>query len=374
LSSGNIYVLSTDELRAPKLVRKLDGSEIREKFGLTYPHTSHCLADGNVMISYMGDGNEDGKGEYLLLNSEKNFDFADKATWTVGKVPRYGYDFWYQPRCNVMISSEWGSPNAFKKGFDPSQVPTHYGHKLYVWDWKKHEQIQEIDLGPEGLIPLELRFHHKPDSPHGFVGAALSSSVFHFFLDEASGKWKAEKVIQVDPVALDGWALPHCPGLITDILLSLDDKYLYFANWLHGDVRQYDVSDPTKPKLTGQVFVGGVFQEGSPFKPTDPKVVPPKNPAPKGVKLQAGPQMLQLSLDGKRLYVTNSLFSPWDKQFYPELLEKGSQAYRFICDTDNGGMKLDETFVVDFGKEPNGPAMAHEMRYPGGDCTSDIWI
>lgn len=34
----------------------------------------------------------------------------------------------------------------------------------------------------------------------------------------------------------------------------------------------------------------------------------------KGQKLRGGPQMLQLSLDGKRLYVTNSLFSPWDKQ------------------------------------------------------------
>jgi 56kDa selenium binding protein (SBP56) len=27
--------------------------------------------------------------------------------------------------------------------------------------------------------------------------------------------------------------------------------------------------------------------------------------------------MIQLSLDGKRLYVTTSLFSVWDKQFYP---------------------------------------------------------
>ena len=25
------------------------------------------------------------------------------------------------------------------------------------------------------------------------------------------------------------------------------------------------------------------------------------------------------------------------------------------------------------GKEPNGPVLAHEIRYPGGDCTSDIW-
>lgn len=34
----------------------------------------------------------------------------------------YGYDFWYQPRFDVVISSEFGSPNAFKQGFDPSIV------------------------------------------------------------------------------------------------------------------------------------------------------------------------------------------------------------------------------------------------------------
>lgn len=42
-----------------------------------------------------------------------------------------------------------------------------------------------------------------------------------------------------------------------------------------------------------------------------------KQPDPvfvKGKRLQGGPQMMQLSLDGKRLYVTSSLYSPWDKQ------------------------------------------------------------
>ena len=38
------------------------------------------------------------------------------------------------------------------------------------------------------------------------------------------------------------------------------------------------------------------------------------------------------------------------------------------------GMKVNEDFFVDFGTEPAGPARAHEMRYPGGDVTSDIWI
>ena len=43
-----------------------------------------------------------------------------------------------------------------------------------------------------------------------------------------------------------------------------------------------------------------------------------------GHELHGGPQMLQLSLDGKRLYVTNSLFGPWDRQFYPDMVAKGS--------------------------------------------------
>lgn len=41
--------------------------------------------------------------------------------------------------------------------------------------------------------------------------------------------------------------------MITDILLSLDDRFLYFSNWLHGDIRQYDISNPQKPRLAGQV-------------------------------------------------------------------------------------------------------------------------
>ena len=37
----------------------------------------------------------------------------------------------------------------------------------------------------------------------------------------------------------------------------MDDKHLFFSNWLHGDIRQYDISDPSNPRLTGQIFLGG---------------------------------------------------------------------------------------------------------------------
>ena len=44
------------------------------------------------------------------------------------------------------------------------------------------------------------------------------------------------------------------------------------------------------------------------------------------------------------------------------------------CDPDNGGMSINPNFMVNFGNEPNGPSRCHETRYPGGDCTSDIWL
>jgi len=198
----------------------------------------------------------------------------------------------------------------------------------------------------------------------------LSSTIIRYYLDGET--WKADKVIAVEPKEVEGWALPSMPGLITDLLVSLDDKYLYFSNWLHGDIRQYDITNTAEPKLVGQIFVGGSIRKGGPVKVKGGGEV--ELPTVKGHTLLGGPQMIQLSLDGKRLYVTNSLFSSWDQQFYPDMANKGSHLLQIDVDTEKGGLKLNENFFVDFGTEPEGPALAHEIRYPGGDCTSDIWL
>ena len=40
------------------------------------------------------------------------------GVWTTGeKRAKFGYDFWYQPHWDVMLSSEWGAPKSFKMGF-----------------------------------------------------------------------------------------------------------------------------------------------------------------------------------------------------------------------------------------------------------------
>jgi selenium-binding protein 1 len=353
MRSGRIHILDTAEERAPRIHKVIEPEEIIEKTDLSAPHTVHCLPD-RVMISMLGDGEGNGPGGFLVLDE----DFEVAGRWEENaEGMRYNYDFWYQPRHNVMVSSEWGAPNTFNAGFDPKDVAEgKYGRQLHFWDWEKHQIAQSFDLGEEGMIPLEVRFQHDPDSTHGFVGAALSSNMFHWHKE--NGHWEVEKVIDVPAEEVEGWPMP-LPGLITDLLLSMDDRFLYFSNWLHGDLRQYDVSDPSNPRLTGQVWVGGLLGRAQEVA---------------GRRLEGGPQMLQLSLDGKRLYVTNSLYSSWDNQFYPRLAERGSYLLQIDCDPENGGMEVNEDFYVDFGREPAGPARAHEMRYPGGDATSDIWI
>ncbi|RXI00575.1 hypothetical protein DVH24_000809 [Malus domestica] len=340
--SGRIYVIDTKtNPKAPSLHKVVDPADIVQKTGLAYPHTSHCLASGDLLVSCLGDkdGNAVGNG-FLLLDSEFNV----KGRWEKpGHSPLFGYDFWYQPRHKTMISTSWGAPAAFTKGFNPQHVSDGlYGRHLHI------------------------RFLHDPSKDTGFVGCALTSNMVRFFKTD-DGSWSHEVAISVKPLKVQNWILPEMPGLITDFLISLDDRFLYFVNWLHGDVRQYNIEDPKNPKLTGQIWVGGLIQKGCPVvaEAEDGTTKQFDVPEIQGKKLRGGPQMIQLSLDGKRLYVTNSLFSTWDRQFYPDLLEKGSHMLQLDVNTEKGGLALNPNFFVDFGAEPDGPSLAHEMRYPG---------
>ena len=140
------------------------------------------------------------------------------------------------------------------------------------------------------------------------------------------------------------------PPLVTDINLSLDDRFLYVSCWGTGEMLQYDVSDPFHPKKTGSVHIGGIVrQTPHPAKPDQP--------------LRGGPQMVEVSRDGKRVYFTNSLYAAWDEQFYPEgvgswmaKLDAGSQ----------GGIGFDERFFVQAADY-----RVHQVRLEGGDSSSD---
>jgi adenylate cyclase len=137
--------------------------------------------------------------------------------------------------------------------------------------------------------------------------------------------------------------------LVTDIDLSMDDRFLYVACWGTGEMRQYDVTDPRKPKLAGSVHVGGIAR---------------RTPHPSGKVYAGGPQMVEISRDGKRVYWTNSLYSTWDNQFYPD----GVRGAEVMANASpSGGIELAKDYWVSF---PDG-YRAHQIRLEGGDCSTD---
>lgn len=119
------------------------------------------------------------------------------------------------------------------------------------------------------------------------------------------------------------------PPLITDIDLSVDDRWLYVSAWGTGDLLQYDVRDPLRPSLTASVRLGGIAGRGT-------------HPAEPDVPLSGGSQMVELSRDGRRVYVTNSLYAAWDEQFYPEGIDPWM--IKLDADTSGGGLGVDGGF------------------------------
>ncbi len=82
----------------------------------------------------------------------------------------------------------------------------------------------------------------------------------------ADDRWKASIVVDQPWLKVEGWMLPEVPPLITDILLSMDDRFLYFVNWLRGDLVQYDVRDPSRPRFVSRLWLGGVAHPGTSVK------------------------------------------------------------------------------------------------------------
>ena len=64
------------------------------------------------------------------------------------------------------------------------------------------------------------------------------------------------------------------------------------------------------------------------------------------------------------MYVTNSLYTPWDAQFYPD----GIRGWIAKIDAaPEGGMAADRRFLV----ELEGGLVPHQVRLQGGDASSD---
>ena len=240
-----------------------------------------------------------------------------------------------------------------------------YGHALHFWDLAEGRHLQTVDLGAQHQMVLELRPSHDPEATWGFVGVVvstedLSASIWRWHRD--GDTWTADKVITIPAEPTDPELLPPAlqpfgavPPLVTDINLSVDDRMLYVSCWGTGELKQYDVSDPAHPREVGSVRLGGIVGRVA-------------HPAAPDERLAGGPQMVEVSRDGRRVYITNSLYGAWDDQFYPH----GVGAWMAKIDADPaGGMSVDERFFP-HGDDFRG-LRAHQVRLQGGDASSDSY-
>jgi selenium-binding protein 1 len=364
--SSRTYVLDTKpDPRNPQVVREITAEELASKAGYSRPHTLHC-GPGGIFLSALGGANgNDGPGGVALIDHD-TFDVV--GAWEHDRGEQFfAYDVWWHLNHDTVITSEWGTPSMIEKGLNPEDLlGRRFGHHLNFWSMSDRKLTQRIDLGDQHQMVLELRPAHDPAKAWGFVGVAisvedLSASVFFWHRD--GDRWAATKVITIPAEPTDPDLLPPAlkpfgavPPLISDIDLSVDDRWLYVSCWGTGELKQYNVSDPTSPRETGSVRLGGIVGRAA-------------HPAAPDQPLGGGPQMVEVSRDGQRVYVTNSLYAAWDDIFYPDGV--GAWMAKLDANLDGGGLAADPGFF------PNGQDFrglrVHQTRLQGGDASSDSY-
>jgi selenium-binding protein 1 len=361
LRSSRIYIIDTkpDPAR-PSIAKIIEPDQLIKQSGYSRPHTVHCGPDA-IYISALGSSkNGSGPGGVFMLD---HFNFEVLGPWEKDRGAQHlAYDFWWHLTEDTMITSEWGVPSQFENGLNfEDLINGRYGRNLHFWDLRRRKNIQTINLGEEYQLVFELRPAHEPNKTYGFAMAVislkdLSSSIWTWFRE--NGRWQVRKIIEIPAQPADPDQLPPplkgfkaVPPLVTDIDLDLNDRFLYVSCWGTGELHQYDVSDPFQPKLTGKVEIGGIVRR---------KAHPKTNGAVSG-----GPQMVEISRDGKRVYFTNSLYWAVDDQFYPDGM-KGWMAKLNVG--PQGGISFDERFFIDFGE-----TRTHQVRLEGGDASTDTF-
>ncbi len=338
----------------------IEPEEVLRKTGYSRPH--RALRSRGLYISTLGgagaDGTEGPPGVFLM--DCESFEVLGK--WEIERGPqKLHYDFWWNLPRDYMVSSEWGLPPQFEGGIVAEDLlANRYGHQLHFWDLRGRRHVQSIDLGANHQMALEVRPAHEPTREYGFVGVVvdttnLEASIWTWWRE--GGKFQAKKTAVIPPEPADASLLPPLlkgfgavPPLVSDIDLSLDDRFLYVACWGTGELRQYEVSDPMNPRLAGSVHVGGIARR-TPHSERN------------GFRRRTADDRDQPRRQA-RLFHQLAL-QPLGR---PVLSRRRRPGGRLMCHVGaDGGLTLDPGFLVDFGNDYG----AHQIRLQGGDCSTD---
>jgi selenium-binding protein 1 len=298
LFTSRIWILNVAADPAkPRVETVLD--DIPARSGLSGPHTYYALP-GRMLISFLGSAEGGIPAGLAEFTNDGRF---IRALPNPSDAP-YGYDVAVKPDLDRMVTSSFTPLRNYKKPLAEMDLKD-FGSEMVVWDFRARKPLQ---VGKAGAAPLEVRWSLKPGANHGFTNCALDDSIW-LFRAKDDGPYEFKKVASTGK-------------LPADLRQSPDDRFLYVSCFMSNEIQQWDVTDPDQPKLTSTVVPG------------------------------VQPNMMHVTGDGKRMYVTNSLLSTLDhaRRFYVRLVHIGPD-----------GMKLDPFFHVDLNALPTGPARGHDM-------------
>jgi methanethiol oxidase len=296
--SNRIFIYEVGEdPRQPRLIRTVDLAPT----GFTGPHSVFAVPEG-VMIAMLGNAHGSGPAGLVLLNDDG--DFVESYPRGGESAPTYMYDMGVKLGMNRMVTSSFAHPeHAATHVPEPHEV----GNEVIVWDWEAKKVLQVVELD---AAPLGVRWLHAPEARGGFINAAFGNSLWYWSDDDGDGQLRFERVLTFPDNSVP-----------IDLRISPDDRSLYLSLWGAGKVQRYDISNPRTPELRAEADV-------------------------------QQPNMLKLSPDGQRLYVTNSLLRTMDGE-----IDFGA----FLFQVGDGGLRPENGFAPDFKGLPGGLAGPHDM-------------
>lgn len=269
LFSNRIHVFDIDSEGSTMTLSAVNEDLVGDS-GYVAPHGVMAM-HGMVLAPMIGAANDATQPGGIVEIDDRTGEFVDyfgpgpeRDPSDAG--PTYMYDFAMSPDAELAISTTFGSPGQCAPGIDPACL----GDEVAVWDVHHQEVIQTFNLG-DNSGALEVRFIREQGVRRAFINAPGTNAVWLADDDDGDGVFDFEQVLGPD----DGLELP------VDMLLSYDGASLYVTNWFGNTVQRYDISDPFNPALRATASV-------------------------------PHPNMLRLSRDNSRLYISNSLLTPWD--------------------------------------------------------------
>ncbi len=300
----------------PKLIKTI--TNLAQNSGYVGPHTFYALP-GRMLVGTLSNDKDNGGITGLVVYNNKGDYVAkyDIPVTTVGGVQGdgYGYDIAINPQKNAMLTSSFTGRKNYMTELGQlikdSEAMKRFGNTMVMWDLKAMKP-QKVFSTPGA--PLEIRWSLKKGDNWAITASALTSKLW-LIKQDASGEWQAKDVAAIGD--------PEKIPLPVDISIAADGKSLWVNTFMDGKTRLFDLSNPEAPKQVYEKVTGKQVN------------------------------MVSQSWDGKRVYVTSSLLSNWDKT--------GADDEQFLKLYSWDGKDLKEQWQIDFYKEKLG--RAHHMKF-----------